>query len=289
MSASTASSARPRLQFFSHHPGKRRTEQFWLAYTAVWGISMGAVMVLGLGERWGDLELMILGVILAGGAVLGPLVFRAEEEKGLPFYRLAGFKLGVSVFGFACFLNYSQTPYFYDVLHMHYGFATEWNIQNNPFFLYLVSVAYFATYCALINIAFRVVKSGLASAPTAVRIAGYCVVPFAVAFLETALNANPFIDTLFCYDDMKLMLWFGTLSYGAAFVFALPMWISIDEEPGQDVPLFTVVVWLFAAMYADVIVLDLLRYNVAPHLTTVIEGANGLRDYGHGCLRRPTP
>lgn len=289
MSSPQAPTPRPRLQLFSNHPGKRATEKFWLAYTPVWGISMGLVMIAGLADHWGDVQFMILGVVLAAGAVAGPLVFRAEEERGLPFHRVAGFKLGVSVFGFACLLNYSQTPYFYDVLHMHYGFATQWNIRNNPFFLYLVSVAYFATYCALINIAFRVVKSGLAGAPRPLRLAGYALVPIAVAFLETALNANPLIGGLFCYDDMPLMLWFGTLSYGAAFVFALPMWISIDEEPGADVPLLTVVVWLFAALYADGLVLDLLRYEVAPYVTTVVEGANGLRDFGTSCLVPPAP
>jgi hypothetical protein len=108
-----------------------------------------------------------------------------------------------------------------------------------------------------------------------------------MAFLETALNANPFMTTLFCYDDLGLMLWFGTFSYGMAFVFALPMWLHIDEKVGESVPTFRVLVFLFAALYADVLTLDVLRYHVAPHVTEVETGAMNLRDFGDGCLERP--
>ncbi len=277
----------PRLQFFSNNPGKRATEKFWLAFTPVWGGVAGVVMMGGLAETWGDVELMIFSLLLAAGAMGGPLLFRCPEEKGLPIHRLAGFRLGLSVTGFAFFLNYSQTPFFYDVLHMHYGFNTEWNIENNPIQMYVLSVAYFSTYCALLNIAFRAVKSALRHSPRPLSWFAIALVPFAIAFLETAMNANPLIPTLFCYDDLPLMLGFGTFCYGLAFCFALPMWISIDEEPGEETPLLSVGIWLFAALYADVLVLDLIREHLAPHLTTVVEGANGLRDFDTSCLIRP--
>jgi len=74
-----------------------------------------------------------------------------------------------------------------------------------------------------------------------------------------------------------------------AFVLALPMWVAIDEHPGVRVTATSVVVMLGAVLYADLIALDLLRYNVAPHLTTVVEGAVGLRDFGTSCLVPPTP
>lgn len=264
------------------HPGKRATERFWLAYTPVWGGVCAAVMIGGLAERWGDLELMILGVGLGLGAFVGPLVFRAEEERGVPLHRTAALKMSVSVAAFAFLLNYYQTPFFWDVLHMHYGFAATITIENNPVFLYFLTIAYFATYCALLDVAWRAAR-GLLSSPHA-RVLAAGVVPFAVAGLETALNANPFTRSLFCYDDMTLALWFGTLVYGTTFCFVWPVWLHIDERTDRPRSWAWIAVAVAAAMFGDILALDLYRHLIAPHVTTVIEGADGLRDFGTSCL-----
>ena len=263
-------------RYLSTHPGKRATERYWLLYTPVWGLITGVMMIGGFAERWGDLECMLFGIALAAGALAGPLLIQVPEERGVPLHRRAGCKMALAVSGLAVVLNYSQTPFFYDVLHMHYGFATTIHIRNNPVFLYLVSIAYFSTYAVLCGMTFRALRGHGALA--------YLLAPLAMAFLETALNANPFTRRLFCYDDAVLVLWFGTLVYGMAFVFALPMWMAIDETPGRQVRARSVIVWLFAAAYADVLVLDVARYHVAPHVTTVEEGANGLRGAGTSCL-----
>lgn len=272
---------------FAESPAKRSVEVYWLKYTLVWGTVMGTVMIGGFADRWGDLPCMILGVLVMAGALIGPILVRPPEDRGMPLHHTTAFKMGLSVAGLAFGLNYSQTPFFWDVLHMHYGFHTTWNIQNNPIFLYFVSVAYFATYAVLVMVSFRLLARVLAPAPRPVQLCAYAIAPLGMAFFETLLNANPFLTSLFCYDDLPLMLWFGTLSYGAAFVFALPMWMNIDETPSVRVPAFRVLVWLFAALYADVITLDVLRYHVAPLVTTVEQGAMNLRDYGDGCLTRP--
>jgi hypothetical protein len=103
-------------------------------------------------------------------------------------------------------------------------------------------------------------------------VVGYAVVPFAVAGLETALNANPFMGSLFCFDDMALMMWFGTLSYGSCFLFTMPVWVAIDEQPGTRTPLWRVVVWTLAAVMMIVIVFEGLRHHV------------GLGDFEGSCL-----
>jgi len=276
-------------RWLSSHPGKRATERYWLFYTPVWGAVLAVVMLSSAGDRWGDLELIAMAVVLAAGALVGPVVLRPGAERGIPFHRSAACKLGVSVTGFAFLLNYSQTPFFYDVLHMHYGFRTYVTIRNNPVALYILTIPYFATYAALCLVAYRWVKSTLVRAPRLVRYAGIALTPFGVAFLETALNANPFTRRLFCYDDMRLVLWFGTFAYGTAFCLALPVWLHIDERPDSDVKLSTVLVAVAAAVYADSILLDAYRYHLAPHVTTVVEGAVGLRDYGASCLVPPAP
>jgi len=40
----------------------------------------------------------------------------------------------------------------------------------------------------------------------------------------------------------------------------------------------------YAAMMGIVVTFELLRYGVAPHVTEVVEGANGLRDFASSCL-----
>ncbi len=272
------------MSVFSPNPTRARVERYWLLYTPVWAAISAVVMVGGFADRWGDWQLMVYGVVLAAGAAWGPLAIKGEEERGLPLRQRTGFKMLLSVVGLSFGLNYLQTPYFYDVLHMHYGFNTTINIQNNPVFLYLVTIAYFSTYFVLTCMTCRFITALFSRGSTVGKVVAYALAPFVMAFLETALNANPFIASLFCYDDMAFMLWFGTLSYGLSFVFALPMWMAIDETPGDRVRAFSVLVWLGAVLCADLLALDLLRYQVAPHFTDVVEGANGLRDFATSCL-----
>ncbi len=267
------------------HRGKQRTEKIWLLYTPVWGALSGLTMLSGAAAHWQDVALLSFGVLLGGGAVLLPLLFPAREERSVPIVQRASFKLVLSVVGFAFLYNYTQTPFFFDVLHMHYGFQSTLNIRNNPLFLYFLTIAYFATYCALGLWVLRFVRARTSTAPRPLRVVAVALVPFVIAFLETALNANPFMASLFCYDDTELVLGFGSFAYGLAFVFALPVWFAIDETPERSMPLWHVGVAVCGAVYLDSLSLDVLRYHVAPHLTKVVENANGLRDFGTSCLQ----
>jgi cycloeucalenol cycloisomerase len=269
----------PARSLLSPHPGKAAVERCWLWYTPVWTAVVAAVMVSRVADRWTDVELIPLGAVLAAGAVVLPLVTRPASERGIPLRDTAAVKMAASVVGLSLLLNYSQTPFFFDVLHMHYGFHTEVEIRGNPVALYLLTVPYFATYCVLCLMAYRAAQR-LRLAPA--RIAAAAMAPFAVAFVETVTNANPFTRHLFCYDDLGLMLWFGTFAYGTAFCLALPVWLFIDERPGVRVGLFAVVVGVAAAVYADSLLLDVYRHHLAPHVTTVVDGA---RDRpGPSCL-----
>ncbi len=266
------------MRWLAEAPAKRAVERWWLLYTPVWGLVTGAVMLTGWAESWGDVECMVFGVLVAAGAVLPPLFRIPEAERERPFHERTAPKYVLSVVLLAFGLNYTQTPFFFDVLHMHYGFDVTWTLDRNPLFLYLVTVAYFATYAVLCAMAFRALrpKTWLA----------WVIAPLAVAFLETALNANPFMTGLFCYDDLGLALTFGTLTYGFSFVVALPMWMAIDERPGERLPLRMVFVFGAAALFADWLFLEIVRLGVAPHVTTVVPDAPGLRDFATSCLER---
>jgi len=269
------------------HPAKRAVEKRWLAYTLVWGAVCGIVMVGGFAERFADLALLGLGAGIAIPAMVLPFLVRVDEERGRRWHDTAGFKLALSVVVFSVLLNYTQTPFFFDVLQAHFGFRSTLNIRNNPVFLYLMTIAYFSTYSVLLMMAYRASQHLLAATPFVVRVLGAGLACLVVAGLETVLNANPFTQHLYCFDDMTFALWFGSLAYGLSFMFILPVWIGIDERPGECTPWLRVVAFVFAAVSADSLALDVLRYHVAPHFTTVHEGAVGLGDVATSCLARP--
>jgi cycloeucalenol cycloisomerase len=264
------------------HPAKAAVERWWLLYTPVWGAVAGAVMLSGWAESWKDLECLIFGVVLAVGALV-PMLRPHPSERAEPFLRRTSTKLCLSVVLFSFGLNYAQTPFFFDVLHMRYGFDVTWTIDRNPVFLYLVTVAYFATYAALAGVAFRVLAAKIRG--PALGWVPWTLAPIAIAFTETALNANPWLESLFCYDDLGFVLWFGTLVYAFSFVVALPMWMAIDEH-ANALPIRSVFVFVSAALFADWLFLELVRHHVAPLVTTVVDDAVGLREYA-GCLVPP--
>ena len=281
------------MRFFSDNPGKRAAERWYLIYTPIWGALAGLVMVAGLGLRWsqqpwGDLAFLIFGVALWLGVLLGGYWFRAPEDAGRPWWRLYHTKFQIWMFVFAFLGNYF-TEYFYEVLHMQYGFETRWNLNQVPFFLYPLTVAYFSTYGTLINVFRRVTESSLPPAtPGWLRRAAFLPACFAVAGLETLLNANPWMRSLFCFDDMHFMLWFGTLLYGLWFVVTSPLWFGIDEEPGRDTPLRQVWLTALAGFMLVICVNEAVRNWVAPHVTEVRRGAIGLDNFGSSCLAPKT-
>jgi cycloeucalenol cycloisomerase len=269
------------MSLLSENEGKRAVERAWIVYTPIWGAITGVVMLLGFAERWGDFALMAFGVVLALGALVAPLVNLPASERALPIHARTSTRMSVAIVLLAFGLNYFQTPYFFDVLHMRYGFHATWTLDRNPLFLYLVTIPYFATYSVLACVAMRAARRYGARWPGPLRLVPVAIVPFALAFLETVLNANPWMTALFCYDDLALMLWFGTLSYGVSFVLALPAWMAVDERPGQATPLARVVAMTLLVVALDTAALFALRETVAPHLTNVIDHASG---GAGGCL-----
>jgi hypothetical protein len=246
-------------------------------------------MATGLGKRmslgpWGDPFFLAHAVLLWALVLAGGYVFRAPEDAGRPWWRLYHTKYQVWMFAFA-FLGNWWTEYFYEVLHMQYGFRTRWNLNAVPFFLYVMTATYFTTYGTLINVVRRRTLAALGpAAPRWARVAAWLPVCFVVAGLETLLNANPSARDLFCYEDTRLVLTFGTFVYGLWFVVSAPFWFPIDEDPGTDTPWAQVLTSVLAAFMLVLIVNEAVRSFVAPMVTTVERGAKGLDRFGTSCL-----
>ena len=262
-------------ELLAAHPGKAYVERWWLLYTPVWGAITGVVMLGGFAERWGDLPCLLFGLVVAGGALI-PLVWPHASERALAFRERASAKLVLSVLLLSFGLNYVQTPFFFDVLHMHYGFHVRWAIDRNPIFLYLVTVAYFGTYASLCMIAQRWLRPRIGAI-------SWVLAPIAMAFFETVLNANPWMTRLFCYDELPFMLTFGTLVYAMSFVLVLPVWMRIEDTPtSRSLPMPHLVIAMCAVLFVDRLMLDLVEGLIAPLFTTVLHDAPGLGP--GGCL-----
>ena len=285
--------------WFPANVGKAAVERAWLWFTPVWGAACAAVMVTRLAEdKMGDAGLLAFGAANAlGAAVVAPWLAVQRlppSERADAALTAVAMVVGCVVLSFG--LNFFQTPFFFDVLHMRYGFqvSDRFRIDRNPMFLYLLTIPYFATYTALCCGAFRVIAAALPVATTAppLRWAAIAMVPFATAFLETALNANPFSDKIFCYDDLQHALGFGTACYGISFVLALPVWLALGGAPeGHDdrgrrggvVEVAALAaVRMFLVVLLDAAALGLIRQHVAGYFTTIIDGSG---PFG-GCLDR---
>jgi hypothetical protein len=221
------------------------------------------------------------------GAVIPPaLAPRTEAERARPLLARTATRLGLVVTAFAFGMNLLCTQYFYDVLHMHYGFHASLLVARNPVFLYFLTVAYFATYTTLLLRADRISRALGSTLPRALARLPSWLAPFFVAGLETALNANPFMRRLFCYDDLPFALSFGTLSYGACFCFMLPVLRAVDEVPDERPSGLSLLFQTTLALAGMVVTFELLRRVVAPHLTHVETLAPGIGWAPGTCLER---
>lgn len=271
----------------SPHASKAFTERYYLWYTPVWGAIAGLVMLTGWAEQWGDIPLMLFGVLLWLGVLLPPFFWRHPLDQNRPFYQMFHFKFQLWMFLFAFLGNYFGTAYFYEVLHMHYGFRTTWNVNHVPFFLYFLTVVYFTTYGVLLNLGYRWSCNTFSLRhPWSKRLITIPVA-LAVAALESALNANPFMKRLFCYDDLPFMLWFGTLMYGTWFVIAFPIWFTVDETQDNPTSLKTVCFGVLASFMLILCSMEFFKHVLAPLFTTVKHGAIGIGQITGTCLVPP--
>jgi hypothetical protein len=215
------STDRSRVRWLSANPDKRRTELALLAYSPVW---MGVVTAIMFGvdlSRWGDLEHLALGF----GLALPPWVIGL---RGRGYARR--FILIVTLHSFI--QNYFGSRMFFDVFGMEYHFrvSAPWIWNGTPAFLYLLTVAYFATYYVLLGIGWRAFRSRFPGAGPTVRVLVRGLLCYAVAFAETATMANETLSAYFRYRDAGWVMRWGSIGYGILFFVTLPQLADLDEE-----------------------------------------------------------
>ncbi len=275
------------------HPGKAAAERWYLIFTPIWGLVAAVVMLGGAPLRWrhapwGDWAYMAFGAGLWIALLVGGHLTAPASERARPWWRRSHTKIQAWMLIFAGLGNY-YSEYFYETLHMPYGFGTGWNLHQVPLFLYPLTAVYFTTYATLLNIGARALRSRIPEGAPRLRALAYLPLCFVVAGLETLLNANPWIHEVFCYDDLSFALGFGTLMYGLWFVVTAPLWGWIDERAEDDAPLSRALLTALAGFMLVLCVNEFVREWVAPRFTTVERGAVGLDDHAGSCLVEPRP
>jgi cycloeucalenol cycloisomerase len=173
---------------------KRFTEVFVLAYTPVWVIAVVWAMTSGVLRSWGDLEHLAFGVALALPIFAAPLAPRASAPPLLERHALR-FAWLVTLFSvLQCWFG---SYLFFEVFGMRYAFHTSIVWNGTPAFLYLMTIAYFATYYTVQVVVWRAIRRRFSS-PIA-TIAARAVLAYVTAFAETAGMANDMLAEWFSY------------------------------------------------------------------------------------------
>ena len=60
---------------------------------------------------------------------------------------------------------------FFDFLGMEYHFGVTWTAHRTPVFLYFMTIAYFSTYYAILQIVWRAFRTRFPDAPALARLA----------------------------------------------------------------------------------------------------------------------
>jgi cycloeucalenol cycloisomerase len=240
--------AHPRSAPLRRRPlaARRWLERIFLLYTPLWTAACALVMWSGAFKRWDDRGHMLFGVFAALPLWLAALACPAE--RGLPLRARYTVKASVFIALFSFLQNYFGSPLFFRCFGMEYHFHVTWLGNGSPWFLSFLTVAYFSTYFAFMQIGLRHVDAALlplrgSRLRIALRALCCLALGYSMAFAETLTMANQWLRGYFAYADKTQMLVYGSLCYGTLLSIALPLYAGIgarDDSP-EVTPLSTVV------------------------------------------------
>lgn len=217
-------------------------ERFVLVYSPVWILAVAVVQLGGLMTSWGNLTYLLFGIGLALPLVLWPLI-RGTPDQDRPWTERYWVRFNLWIGLFTWSGSYFVTHIFFQSLGMKYRFPTDWTFEaviggagseKVPFFLYLMTQAYFATYHVVMARLLRAFRRWARPGPVGVALA-IAVIAYVVAFAETFAMANPLLADYFEYTDRNFMLWVGSSGYAMLFIVSLPMFERIDRGERNSV------------------------------------------------------
>ncbi len=225
--------------WLSENPDKAWAERVCLLGSAVWILSVVALILSGWLRSWGDAGYLLFSLFAALPVTALPLFFRPRSLPPLAssyFLKLQLFAWILVFFG-----TYVGTHYFFDLMGMRYAFPTKLVFEAEvvgksgahvPLFMYPLTQAYFVTYFTVLVVLDRGLSKKLGlGAPG--RAALTFVLSYAIAFAETLFMANDLMTDLFSYQNKERMLFLGSFGYASYFLVGLPMFRGVDEAPAE--------------------------------------------------------
>ncbi|XP_040985707.1 cycloeucalenol cycloisomerase-like [Juglans microcarpa x Juglans regia] len=246
-------------------PSKRWGELFFLCYTPFWlTLCLGIVVPYKLYESFTELEYLVLGLISAVPSFLIPMLFVGKADSHMSWKDRYWVKASLWIIIFSYVGNYFWTHYFFTVLGASYTFPS-WKMNNVPHTTFLLTHVCFLFYHVTSNITLRRLRHSVADLPEKVRwvteAAWILILAYFIAYLETLAISNfPYYE----FVDRASMYKVGSLFYAIYFIVSFPMFLRIDEKPGDSWELPRVAVDALGAAMLVTIILDLWRIFLGP-------------------------
>lgn len=262
---SSRSSAPKGNKWAAQNPSKRWGEWFFLLYTPFWlTLCLGIVVPFKLYENFKELEYLLLAMISAAPSFLIPLIFVGKADKGIPLKDRYWVKASLWIVLFSYVGNYFWTHYFFKVLGASYTFPS-WRMNDVPHTTFLLTHVCFMFYHVASNMTLRRLRHSLADVPQKIRWlmegAWILALSYFIAYLETLAIANfPYYE----FVDREAMYKVGSLFYAMYFIVSFPMFLRIDEKPGDGWDLARVAIDGLGAAMLVTIILDLWRLFLGP-------------------------
>ncbi|KAL2934463.1 Cycloeucalenol cycloisomerase [Bienertia sinuspersici] len=272
MSGKRASNRSKTNLWLSSNPSKRWGEMFFLLYTPFWlTLCLGIVVPFKLYENFKELEYLLLAMISAVPSFVIPMLFVGTADEGIPLKDRYWLKASVWIVIFSYVGNYFWTHYFFKVLGASYTFPS-WRMNDVPHTTFLLTHVCFIFYHVASNMTLRRLRYALASLPEKIRWlmegAWILALSYFIAYLETIAIANfPYYE----FVDREAMYKVGCLFYAIYFFVSFPMFLRIDEKPGDKWDLARVAVDALGAAMLVTIILDLWRIFLGPIVPLPVE------------------
>ncbi|KAK6250232.1 hypothetical protein SCA6_004237 [Theobroma cacao] len=285
------------------NPSKRWGELFFLCYTPFWlTLCLGIVVPYKLYESFTELEYLLLGLVSAVPSFLIPMLFVGKQSCNLstrkePFrnginpnmgrvveltaayigrtdigsrqvfsqniiLHMTSASLWIMIFSYVG--NYFWTHYFFTVLGASYTFPS-WKMNDVPHTTFLLTHVCFLFYHVASNMTLRRLRHSITGLPKKIQLATEAAwilaLSYFIAYLETLAISNfPYYD----FVDRASMYKVGSLFYAIYFFVSFPMFLRIDEKPGDLWDLPRVAVDSLGAAMLVTIILDLWRIFLGP-------------------------
>ncbi|XP_065873389.1 cycloeucalenol cycloisomerase [Euphorbia lathyris] len=259
------SDCRSSSRWLAPNASKRWGELFFLFYTPFWlTLCLGIVVPYKLYESFTELEYLLLAMVSAVPSFLIPLIVVGKADSSLAWKDRYWIKASLWIGIFSYVGNYFWTHYFFTVLGASYTFPS-WKMNDVPHTTFLLAHVCFLFYHVASNMTLRRLRHAIAHLPAnlqwAVEAACILVLAYFIAYLETLAIANfPYYE----FVDRASMYKVGSLFYAIYFIVSFPMFMRIDEKPGDLWDLPRVAIDALGAAMLVTIILDLWRIFLGP-------------------------